>query len=172
MRLCCKHPLWYFFALKAHFRTFHRLWMKSKKCISLRETWQSVGGWSTGPEETRLSINDTAPQSLLCQDIIDKARKVCPKNVKTGGRHCPGYNKEAFTNRQASIPQGAAKEGKYALVRGRNMFAGYYGGSTPMSIEEDSNPLWTCIWSFQNHFQTCSESCTHLNYDRVACITP
>ena len=77
--------------------------MKSKKCISLRETWQSVGGWSTGPEETRLSINDTAPQSLLCQDIIDKARKVCPKNVKTGERHCPGYNKEAFTNRQAFL---------------------------------------------------------------------
>ena len=93
MRLCCKHPLWYFFTLKAHFRTFHRLWMKSKKCISLRETWQSVGGWSTGPEETRLSINDTAPQSLLCQDIIDKARKVCPKNVKTGGRHCPAITK-------------------------------------------------------------------------------
>ena len=93
MRLCCKHPLWYFFALKAHFRTFHRLWMKSKKCISLRETWQSVGGWSTGPEETRLSINDTAPQSLLCQDIIDKARKVCPKNVQTGVRHCPAITK-------------------------------------------------------------------------------
>ena len=103
MRLCCKHPLWYFFTLKAHFRTFHRLWMKSKKCISLSETWQSVGGWSTGPEETRLSINDTAPQSLLCQDIIDKARKVCPKNVKTGGSHCPGYNKEAFTNLQAFL---------------------------------------------------------------------
>ena len=84
----------------------------------------AVCGWSTGPEETRLSINDTTPQSLLCQDIIDKARKVCPKNVKTGGSHCPGYNKEAFTNLQAGIPQGAAKEGKYALVRGRNIFPG------------------------------------------------
>ena len=77
--------------------------MKSKKCISLRETWQSVGGWSTGPEETRLSINDTAPQSLLCQDIIDKARKVCPKNVKTGVRHCPAITKRhSLTCRHSS----------------------------------------------------------------------
>ena len=108
--------------------------MKSKKCISLRETWQSVGGWSTGPEKTRLSINDTAPQSLLCQDIIDKARKVCPKNVKTGVRHCPAITKRHSPTGKHSSRGRRKKANMPWYVAEICSLAN--GGSTPMSIKK------------------------------------